>query len=155
MRHLLAVFVLSLASAGVLGAQEPASGSLQPGAKLYIAAMEWHLDSFIAAEIRGQGVPVQVVSDRRDADFVMTSLYTNLGSRMTSPGHYVQVAITAADGGKQVWQAEVNDFGLFLAQLRPHGPVRAARAIVRRLRISISGARPVTRKRGSRVTGPA
>jgi hypothetical protein len=144
-RHVLAVFVLSLASAGLLEAQQPASGSLPPGAKLFIAPMEWHLDQFLATEIHRQGVRVQVVADRRDADFVMTSLYTNLGSRMTSPGHYIQITIAAANDGKQVWQTEVNDFGLFFAQLRPHGPARAARAIVRKLRIHMSGAKPVTR----------
>jgi hypothetical protein len=62
--------------------------------------MEWNLDRFVAAEISRQGLPVQVVAGSREADFVMTGLYQNLGSRMLSPGHYVQVKIVAVAGGK-------------------------------------------------------
>jgi hypothetical protein len=137
-----AVFVLCLILAGRLEAQQPVSGSLPPGARLYIAPMEWNLDRFIAAEISRQRLPVQVVADPRDADFTMTSLYQNLGSRMTSPGHYIRVRIIAADGGRQIWSAEVNDFALVFAQLRQHGSARAARAIVKKLRNSISTAGP-------------
>ena len=139
-QHPLAVFVLCLALAGLLEAQQPVSGSLPPGAKLYIAPMEWGLDRFVAAEIRRQGLPVQVVADPREADFVMTSLYQNLGSRMISPGHFIQVKIVAVDGGRQVWRAEVSDFPMFFARLRPYGPDRAAKAIVKNLRKNISKA---------------
>jgi hypothetical protein len=139
-RHLLAVFVLCLTLAGLLEGQQPVSGSLPPGAKLYIAPMEWNLDRFVAAEISRQGLPIQVVAGPREADYVMTSLYQSLGSRMLSPGHFIQVKIVAADGGKQVWRAEVNDFPLFFARLRPYGPGRAAKAIVKKLRNNISRA---------------
>jgi hypothetical protein len=95
--------------------------------------MEWHLDRSIAVEISRQGLPVQVVADSREADFAMTASYQNLGSRTTSPGHFVQAKIVAADHGIKVWRTEVRDFGVFFAQLQPHGRARAARAIVKRL----------------------
>jgi hypothetical protein len=87
---------------------------------------------------------VEVVAGPREADFVMTGLYQNLGSRMLSPGHYIQVKIVAVDGGKQVWRAEVHDFPLFFAQLRPHGRGRAAKAIVKKLRNNNLQGRPVS-----------
>lgn len=140
-RRLLPVFVLCLTLAGLLEAQQPAPSGLPRGAKLFISPMEWNLDRFVAVEISRQGLPLQVVADRREADFVMTGAYQNLGSRMTSPGHFIQVGIVAADGGKQVWSAEVRDFGMFFAQLRSHGRARAAKAIARKLgnRLSKAG----------------
>ncbi len=138
--RLLAVFVMCLALAGPLEAQRPVSGSMPPGAKLYIASMEWNLDRFVAAEIRRQGLPVQVVAHPQEADFVMTSLYQELGSRMIAPGHYIQVEIVSVDGGRQVWRAEVNDYAMFFGRLRPHGPGRAAAAIVKKLRNNLSEA---------------
>jgi hypothetical protein len=140
-RHLLPAFVSCLTLAGLLEAQRPVPGALLPGAKLFISPMEWNLDRAVAAEISRQGLPLKVVADRREADFVMTSAYQNLGSRTTSPGHFIQVAIIAADGGRQVWSAEVRDFGLFFAQLRSHGRARAAKAIVRKLNNRLSKAR--------------
>jgi hypothetical protein len=139
-RHLLAVFVMGLSVAGLLEAKRPVSGNMPPGAKLYIAPMEWNLDRFVASEIRKQGLPVQVVARPEAADFVMTSLYESLGSRMISPGHYIQVKIVEANGGKQVWRAEVNDYAVFFGRLRRHGPGRAAEAIAKKLRNDMFGA---------------
>ena len=82
---------------------------------------------------------MQVVALPQEADFVMTGLYQELGSHMISPGHYIQIKIVAVDGGKQVWRAEVNDSAIFFG-LRPHGPGRAAAAIVKKLRSNMSGA---------------
>ncbi|MGA9104644.1 MAG: hypothetical protein ACLQPN_10830 [Bryobacteraceae bacterium] len=139
-QNLLAVFVMCLAFAGRVEAQRPVSGIIPPGAKLYIAPMEWQLDRFVAAEIRRQGLPLQVVALPQEAGFVMTGLYQSLGSHMISPGHYIQVKIVAADDGKQVWRAEASDFAVLFGRLRPHGLGRAAQAIVKKLRNNMSGA---------------
>ena len=131
---------MGLALAGLLGAKRPVSESMPPGARLYVAPMEWSLDRFVAAEIRKQGLAVQVVGRLEEADFVMTGFYQSLGSHMISPGHYIQVKIVAADGGKQVWGAEVNDYAVFFGRLRRHGPGRAAEAIAKKLRNDMAGA---------------
>jgi len=112
--------------------QEPAAGALPPGAKLFIAPMEWKLDQSIAAEIGKQGLPVKVVATPQEAEFTMTATYQNLGWRTTSPGHYIQVIVIGV-GGKPVWSTEVRDFGVVFAQLQSHGSARAARSIVRKL----------------------
>jgi hypothetical protein len=103
--------------------------------------MEWGLDGFIADEIRRQGLPVQLVSTEDQADFVMTSLYQKLGSHLIAPGHYIQVKIVAANGGRLVWGDEVNDFAVFFGRLRRHGPRKAAEHIVKKLRNNLSGVR--------------
>jgi hypothetical protein len=129
-----------LASAGVLGARE-ADSTVPSGAKIYVAPMEWNLDRFVTAEIEKQGLPVRVVAKPEESDFIMTGVYQNLGSRMISPGHYIQVQIEAADGGKQVWSAEANDYALFFGRLRPHGPRKAAEEVVRKLNRRMAGPR--------------
>ena len=139
--HVIAVFVPCLTLVGLLGAQRPVSRSIPLGAKLYVAPMEWNLDRFVAAEIRKQGLSVQLVALPEEADFVMTGLYQSLGSRLISPGHIIQVTIVAAHGGNQVWRAEANDYAMFFARLRPHGPGRAAETIVKKLRNDMSGVR--------------
>ena len=136
-QHLLAVFVTGLTLLSLLEAKHPVSGNMPPGARLYIAPMEWNLDRFVAAEIRRQGLPVQLVSLPEEADFVMTSLYQNLGSHLIAPGHYIQVRIVSADGGNEVWFAEANDYAIVFARLRSHGPERAARSIVKRMRADL------------------
>jgi len=110
---------------------------MSPGAKLYVAPMEWGLDKFVTAEIQSNGLPVQLVTDEDQADFVMTSFYQKLGSHMLAPGHYIQVKIVAADG-KTVWADDVNDFAIFFGRLRLHGPVRAAQNIVKKLRANLA-----------------
>jgi hypothetical protein len=103
--------------------------------------MEWNLDRFVAAEIRKQGLSVQLVALPAEADFVMTSLYQGLGSRLISPGHFIQVTIVATHGGNQVWRADASDYAVFFPRLRPHGPGRAAATIVKKLRNDMSGVR--------------
>ena len=129
------IFVIGLTTVG-LGAEQPTLQSVHVP-KIYIAPMEWNLDRFVAAEIDSQGLRLQVVKRREEADFVMTSVYQTLGSHMLAPGHYIRVQIVAADG-ERVWFAEANDYALFFGRLRPHGPTRAARAIVRKLRRGMS-----------------
>ena len=127
--------------------------SASPGAKLYVAPMEWNLDQFVSDEIRRQGLPVELVGTEDQADFVMTSLYQKLGSHLIAPGNYIQVRITDAEDGSTVWANEVNDFAVFFGRLRRHGPRKAAEAIVKKLRhrlrgfvkaIAPLGRRPVT-----------
>jgi hypothetical protein len=126
---------------GTLEAKRPVPAIMSPDAKLYVAPMEWELDRFVSEEIRKQGLPLQLVGTEDQADFVMTSLYQSLGSHFIAPGHYIQVKIVEANGGKRVWGDEVNDFAVFFGRLRHHGPGRAAGSIVKKLRDSLLGVR--------------
>jgi len=103
--------------------------------------MEWNLDRFVTEEIQSQGLPIKLVTRPEEADFVMAGQYQSLGSHFLSPGHYIQVRIVAADGARQVWFAEANDYAVFFGRLRHHGPGRAAAAIVKRLRADMAGSR--------------
>jgi hypothetical protein len=138
MQRLPVLLIVSVSLVGLLNGQRPAPASLPPGARLYVAPMEWNLDRFVTAEIQQQGLPLRLVERPEDADFVMMGLYQGLGSHFLSPGHYIQVKIVRTEGGKQVWFGDANDYALFFARLRHHGPGRAAEAIVKRLRLDMS-----------------
>jgi hypothetical protein len=137
--RLTAIFALGITAA--LGAGRPTVAAMPPGSKLYVAPMEWGLDRFVTAQITKQALPVELVTSEDQADFVMTSLYQQLGSHLIAPGHYIQVRVTAADSGTSVWADEVSDFAIVFGRLRPHGPGRAAESIVKKLRNKLFGAR--------------
>ena len=120
------------------GGQPPAPTSLSPNVKLYVSPMEWNLDRYVTAEIQRQGLAVTLVTRPEEADFVMAGQYQSLGSHFLSPGHYIQVMIVTADGSRQVWAGEANDYGVFFGRLRHHGPGRAAAAIVKKLRSDLA-----------------
>jgi carbonic anhydrase len=134
-----AIFSLGLTLATACEAQQ-LSASMVPGAKLYVAPMEWNLDRFVVAQIVRQGLPVQLVTSEDQADFVMMSFYQKLGSHLIATGHYIQVQIVATDNRKPVWADEVNDFALVFGRLRHHGPDKAAESIVKKLRNSLTRA---------------
>jgi hypothetical protein len=125
-----------------LQAQESAPPTVSSGPKLYVAPMDWNLDRFVTAEIERQGLPVQVVAHPEGADFVMTADYQSLGSHFLTPGHYIRARMLSADGRRQVWSGDANDYGIFFGRMRHHGPSRAARTIVRGLRHRMSSMAP-------------
>jgi hypothetical protein len=112
--------------------------SLPPNCRLYVEPMEWNLDRFVSEEIQRQGLPVKLVDRPEEAEFIMAAQYQSLGSHFLTPGHYIQVQIFSANAGRPVWSAEANDYGIFFARLRHHGPGRAAVTIVKRLRLNMA-----------------
>jgi hypothetical protein len=81
---------------------------------------------------------VKLVTNPQDADFAMAGQYEALGSHLLSPGHSIRVKIVSADGTKQVWSGDANDYDLFFGRMRHHGPKRAAAAIVKQLRLNMA-----------------
>jgi len=110
------------------------AASLPAGAKIYIAPMEWQMDQFLASEIRRQAVPVKLVENQEDAEYVLSGEAVKLSSHLMSPGRCFQGRLAAADGSRTVWSGEADDYATVFARLRSHGPVRAARTLVGGLR---------------------
>jgi len=110
------------------------NSTLPAGSRIYIAAMEWQMEQHIAAEIQRQHLPLTVVSDPAQADFVMTGRAEKLSSHMLAPGRNFKVTLAPAGGSGTVWTGEADDYATFFGRLRSHGPARAARVIVSSLR---------------------
>jgi hypothetical protein len=96
--------------------------------------MEWNLDASIRSELGKNKLPLRLVGRAEDADFIMTGSSVKLGSRLVSPGRDFQVTIVAAHSGTPVWTGGAGDYAVFFGRLRSHGPARAARSIVFKLR---------------------
>jgi len=121
----------------VLAFSAPARQNLTPvaaGARIYIEPMEWQMEQFITAEIRRQGLPVEIVANPYAADLVMKGSAEKVSSHLMSPGRCFRVTLVTANGSDPVWSGEGDDYATVFARLRSHGPARAARAIVASMR---------------------
>ena len=92
--------------------------------------MERHL----AAEIRRQGLAVELVANEADAEYVMTGSAEKLSSHFMAPGRWFHVSLTRLNGSQAIWSGEGDDYATVFGRLRSHGPDRAARSIVGGLR---------------------
>ena len=124
-----------------LAAQEVKS--VPRGAKIFITPMDKNLDGFITAEIQKQKVPIEVVLNQEDAQFVLAGF-----SQMTGSHWAEQVATTvfggkdkyeaecklvSADGKTLIWSGEAGDRSLFLGALRRGGQRKVAERIVKQM----------------------
>src|SRR5579862_5186820 len=61
------------------------------GAKLFIAPMDGGLDGFIATEVVKQKIPVSVVTDEKDADYVL------VGASLKADDHWYNTVFGGKD----------------------------------------------------------
>lgn len=122
----------------------PPALHVEEDSRLYIAPMESNLNDFIAAEIVKQKIPVVVVLQERDADYILTGL-----SQKTEVKWY-DVVSGSIVGGKDrleasaklvrvkdktfVWAAESGDRSLIFGALKRGGQRKLAERIVRKLK---------------------
>ncbi len=70
MRH--AWFMLFLLVCSSFAPAAEKTSKVPSGSKLFIAPMQGELNGFIATEVLKQKLPVTIVTDDKDADFVLT-----------------------------------------------------------------------------------
>jgi hypothetical protein len=130
MRTIQQAFVLCL-SAIVLSAATVASG-----AKVFIAPMENGLDGFIAPEIIKKKLPVIIVTDEKDADYVLS------GASIKADDKWYNVVFGGKDKNEgnvrlldvktkqMVWAGEAGDRSLWWGTFRRGGQRKVADRIV-------------------------
>jgi len=117
---------------------------IEVSSKLFIAPMEANLNEFIAAEIVKQKIPVELVLEEKDADYILTGF-----SQKTLIAWYDAVA-GSLTGGKDrleasaklvrvkdktfVWAAESGDRSLIFGALKRGGQRKLAERIVRKMK---------------------
>jgi hypothetical protein len=139
----LIVFVLltSLAIAP-LAAGEPAytASRVPAGAKVYIVPMQNDLDGFIAPEIVKQKLPLVVVMDEKDADFILTGAslkaddkwyHTIFGGKDKNEGN---VRLLSVKDKQMVWAGEAGDRSLWLGGWKRGGERKVADRIVAQMK---------------------
>jgi hypothetical protein len=78
MRIVAAFFLVVVGSVWLVAQNQ---GALPPGSKLFIANMAGGLDGFISPEIRKQKVPLSIVIDEKDADYVLMGASHHAGGQ--------------------------------------------------------------------------
>ena len=118
------------------------AGSIAPHKKLYIEPMQSGFESFLVSEILQQKLPIQVVLNEGQADYIMT------GNTVKKEGshkwfHYltgtagttdsIQVAISVIDKRQKtiVWSSNAGDRSFFWGALKKGGERKAALRVVR------------------------
>jgi hypothetical protein len=116
------------------------TGPVPRGAKIFIASMEGSLNGFIAAEIIKQKVPVTVVTEEKDADFVLS------GASLQEDSHWYNVVFGGKDKNEgnvrllsvkdktMVWAGEAGDRSLWWGSLKRGGQRKIADRIVHKMK---------------------
>jgi len=125
-----------------LHAQSTPPRKMEPGAKVYIAPMPGELHTFLAAEIIKKKVPLVVVMEEAEAEFIMTG-----GSFKTGEGKWYDVMFGTVkdknEGSVQlisvehrtlVWAGEAGDRSLWWGAWARGGTRKVAGRIIARLK---------------------
>ena len=133
---LLAFFAIAV---NPVGAQEKTK-KVPEGAKLFIAPMEGDLHPFIAAEIVKKKLPVVVVTDEKDADFILTGAsikgddkwhHTIFGGKDKNEG---SVQLISVKDKTLVWAGEAGDRSLWWGGWSRGGQRKVADRIVNKMK---------------------
>lgn len=110
------------------------------GSKWFIAPMDGNLDGFISSEIIKQKIPITVVTDEKDADFVLAGAsvkaddkwyHVVFGGKDKNEGN---VRLMNVKDKTMVWAGEAGDRSLMWGNLRRGGERKVADRIVKRMK---------------------
>ena len=130
----LAIGLAGLGCTLLMGADVP------KGSKLFISPMEGNLDGFISSEIIKQKIPVTVVTDEKDADFVLAGAsvkaddkwyHAVFGGKDKNEGN---VRLLSVKDKTMVWAGEAGDRSLMWGGWRRGGERKVADRIVKRMK---------------------
>jgi hypothetical protein len=140
MKHCLFILLAFLALAvNQVGAQDK-TNKVPEGAKFFIAPMEGDLHPFIAAEIVKKKLPVVVVTEEKDADFILTGAsikgddkwyHTVFGGKDKNEG---SVQLISVKDKTMVWAGEAGDRSLWWGSLRRGGQRKVADRVVNKMK---------------------
>lgn len=129
-----------LMSAALCFAGDISASRVPPGSKIFLAPMEGNLQGFIAAEILKKKMPLVVVTDEKDADFVLTGASikaddkwynTIFGGKDKNEGN---VQLISVKDRQMVWAGEAGDRSLWWGGMRRGGERKVADRIVKQMR---------------------
>lgn len=110
------------------------------GSKVFIAPMEGSLNGFIAPEIIKKRVPVVVVTDEKDAEYVLTGAsikaddkwyHVVFGGKDKNEGN---VQLISVKDKQMIWAGEAGDRSMWWGGLKRGGQRKVADRIVKQLK---------------------
>ncbi len=129
-----------LLSVAVLGQTKVPEGS-----KIFIAPMDGNLHGFIAPEIVKKKLPVLVVMEEKDADFILTGAsikgddkwyHTVFGGKDKNEGN---VQLISVKDKTMVWAGEAGDRSLWWGSLSRGGQRKVADRLVKKMKKDLFG----------------
>jgi hypothetical protein len=143
-RATMLTMLLLMASAFVFAQEREGSKTAVPsGSKIFIAPMEGNLHPFIAAEIVKKKLPVVVVTEEKDAEFILTGAsikgddkwyHSVFGGKDKNEG---SVQLISVKDKVMVWAGEAGDRSLWWGSLRRGGQRKVADRIVSKMKKEI------------------
>ena len=137
------IFVLFFLAALAVNGQS----TVPAGSKVFIAPMEGKLDGFIAPEIIKKKVPLVVVTEERDAEYILTGAsikaddkwyHVIFGGKDKNEGN---VRLISVKDHQMVWAGEAGDRSLWWGGIRRGGERKVADRIVKEMKKALfSGA---------------
>lgn len=142
MKKSILLILTILATTGMVGyaQKEEAQQKVPPGSKLFIAPMEGNLHPFIAAEIIKKKIPVVVVTDEKDAEFILAGAsikgddkwyHTVFGGKDKNEG---SVQLLSVRDKTMIWAGEAGDRSLWWGNLKRGGQRKVADRIVSKMK---------------------
>jgi hypothetical protein len=136
--------LLLMASTSIFAQERGASKIAVPsGSKIFIAPMEGDLHPFIAAEIMKKKLPIVVVTEEKDAEFILTGAsikgddkwyHSVFGGKDKNEG---SVQLISVKDKVMVWAGEAGDRSLWWGGLRRGGQRKVADRIVGKMKKEI------------------
>ena len=124
-----------------------AQNTVPPDSKIFITPMEGGLDGFLPPEIQKYRLPIRVVVDERQADFIMTGLSSKAGSAWYDviAGGVIagkdkfeaNVKLVSTKDKTLVWSASAGDRSLVFGAFRRGGQRKIAERIVKQMKIDL------------------
>lgn len=141
MKQIIRLFAISVSFILASFAQQ-ANRTIPAGAKLYIEEMEHDFDGYLRAEIVKKKIPLVIVLNREEADFIMTGSATEQEARKWHEGWLTverdkttgNVTILDAKTNEFLWAAEAGDRSLWWGAMARGGHRKVAERIVKNLR---------------------
>ena len=142
MKKVILVILALLVPTSMVGyaQKEVAQQRVAAGSKFFIAPMEGNLNPFIATEILKKNLPVIVVTEEKDADFILTGAsirgddrwyHTVFGGKDKNEG---TVQLISVKEKTMVWAGEAGDRSLWWGSLKRGGQRKVADRIVSKMK---------------------
>lgn len=134
------VVILLFATVVIAADKKPKPHPVPSGSKVYIAKMENDLDGFITTEVLKKKLPITIVTEEKDADFILVGAslkaddkwyHTVFGGKDKNEGN---VRLLGVQDKTVVWAGEAGDRSLWWGSFRRGGQRKVADRIVSRMK---------------------
>ena len=135
----LVAVLLLLTGTGMGQGKESYKDKVPPGSKIFIAQMEGNLHPFLAAEIVKKKIPITVVTEEKDAEFILTGAsikgddkwyHTVFGGKDKNEG---SVQLISVKDKTMIWAGEAGDRSLWWGSFSRGGQRKVADRIISRM----------------------